>query len=83
MGEVLHLENGILHLQGVTKVVSTTQTQSVVEIGERGIVISGENIEVVSLNLEEKILCLKGEFANIKIGRHSGKKQPLLKRIFK
>ena len=82
MGEVLHLEGEILSLVGVVKVVSTTQNQSVVEFGQKTVVISGENIEVVSLNLEEGKLCLKGKFSNIKMGQ-GGEKKPFYKRIFK
>ena len=82
MEEVLHIEGESLLLGGVSKVVSATQTQSVVEMGQKMIVISGENIEVVSLNLEEGKLCLKGKFSNVKFGQ-GGKRTPLLKRIFK
>lgn len=82
MEEVLHVEGETLLLGGVSKVVSTTQNQSVVEVGEKLVVVSGENIEVVSLNLEEGKLCLKGNFLNIKFG-NGGKKTSLLKRIFK
>ena len=82
MEEVLHVEGETLLLGGVSKVVSTTQNQSVVEVGEKLVVVSGENIEVVSLNLEEGKLCLKGKFLNIKFG-NGRKKTSLLKRIFK
>ena len=54
MEGVLHIEGETLLLDGVNKVVSTTQTQSVVEVGQKLIVITGENIEVVSLNFIEK-----------------------------
>ena len=82
MEGVLHIEGETLLLDGVNKVVSTTQTQSVVEVGQKLIVITGENIEVVSLNLQEGKLCLTGKFSNIKIGQ-GGEKKPFYKRIFK
>lgn len=79
----LHIENDVLEIKGATKVVSSTQSQAVVETNERSIIIAGSEIEVKSLNLDEGLLCLSGKFTNIKFGNALGKKQPLLKRIFK
>lgn len=83
MNFALHLENDLLAIKGATKVASSTQTQAVIEAGERGLVISGSEIEVKMLNLEEGEVLLSGKFSNIKLGGVAGKKQPLLKRIFK
>ena len=83
MNYILHLEDNSLTIKGATKVVSSTQTQAVVEAGENGIVITGNEIEVKSLNLEEGEVLLSGKFANIKFSNSAGKKQPLFKRIFK
>lgn len=80
MNYSLHIENNALQIKGATKVVSSEPTQAVVEIGESTIVISGNEIEVKSLNLDEGEVCLSGKFSNIKF---AGKKQPLFKRLFK
>lgn len=81
--EVLHLEGNSLFIKGATKVVSSSQNQAVIETGESVMVLSGNNIEVKKLNLEEGEVCLNGNFNLIKLNKHGGKKQPLLKRIFK
>ncbi|MBO5394864.1 MAG: hypothetical protein J6A28_03060 [Clostridia bacterium] len=83
MEGVLHLEGNVLQIKGATRVVSTTASQAVIECAEKCIVISGSGIEVKKLNLEECEVCLQGEFLLIKFGAAQGKKQPLLKRIFK
>jgi len=82
MKGILHLENNILEIKGATRVVSSTQTQAVIETEESGIVITGSEIEVKSLNLEEGEVCLSGNISNIKFSS-VGKKQPFFKRIFK
>ncbi len=81
--EVLHLEGNSLFIKGITKVISSSQTQAVIEKGENVMVISGNNIEVKKLNLDEGEVYLSGNFNLIKLNEHGGKKQPLIKRIFK
>lgn len=78
----MHLEGQILQVKGATKVVSSTSSQAVVEMGERCVVLTGEKIEVKKLNLDEGEVCLFGEFSTIKFTQASVKKG-LLKRIFK
>lgn len=81
--EWLNLQENVLQIKGATKVVSSTPNQAVIETGEKCLVITGEGVEVKKLNLEEKEVCLGGNFSNIKIGQAGGKKGGLLKRIFK
>ena len=83
MLQILHFEGNIVTIKGATKVVSSTTSQAVVEMGEKCVVLSGEKIEVKKLNLEEGEVCFEGEFLNIKFTHSSGKKGSLLKRIFK
>lgn len=79
---LLHLEGRTLLLQGVTKVVSSSQSQAVVQCGDSLIVLTGSSIEVKKLELEKGEVCLEGNFTNIKLGQQK-EKQPLFKRIFK
>ena len=79
----LHMEGNITTIRGATKVVSSTQNQAVIEVGERCLIFSGNNIEVKKLNLEEEEVCLEGVFENIKFTSTGLKKGGLLKRIFK
>lgn len=83
MEYILHIEGNILQIKGATRVVSTTQSQAVVEAGGKMMVVGGSGIEVKKLNLEEMEVWLQGEFSLIKLAAAHGKKQPLLKRIFK
>ena len=83
MNYILHLENDMLEIKGATKVVSSTQTQAIIETTDCCINITGSEIEVKKLNLDEGEVLLAGKFVNLKLGQPSGKKQPFLKRIFK
>ena len=79
---LLHLEGRALLLQGLTKVVSSSQSQAVVQCGDSLIVLTGGNIEVKKLELEKGEVCLEGDFVNIKLSAQR-EKQSFLKRIFK
>lgn len=82
MNYILHLENGLLEIIGVTKVVSATNGQAVVQTEDSRIIINGNEMEVKCLDLEQGKVCLVGKFTDLKLNS-SAKKQPFLKRIFK
>jgi hypothetical protein len=79
----LHLNGNDLEIVGASKIVSSTQNQAVVETDGSVIIVSGSDIEVKKLNLEEGIIAFYGKFSNIKFNSAVAKKQPFLKRIFK
>lgn len=83
MNFFLHLENGMMHISGATKIVSSTQTQAVIETENDGIIISGSDIEVKGLDLEKGETIISGKFSNIKFSKAKEKKIPFVKRIFK
>ena len=83
MSNFIHLEGDCLQIKGATKIISSTQTQAIVETSDNGIIISGTEIEVKKLNLDEQEVIIGGKFTNLKFGNLNVKKQPLLKRIFK
>ncbi len=82
MNKFLHLEGDMLQIKGATKIVSSTTSQAVVETADSTIVVTGQNIEVKRLNLDEQDVCLSGTFSQFKFNS-SAVKVPLLKRIFK
>lgn len=82
MNKFLHLEGDMLQIKGATKIVSSTTSQAVVETADSTIVVTGQNIEVKRLNLDEQDVCLSGIFSQFKFNS-SAVKVPLLKRIFK
>ena len=83
MSEIINIENqNSVSIKGATKICSSTQNQSVVECGDTTIVISGNDLEVKKLDLENKEVCFTGKIVNIKFSSKT-QKQPLLKRIFK
>ena len=71
-----------LILTGATKVISSTITQAVVEVGDTNIVISGTNIEVTKLDLENKTVTFSGNINSVKYSAKT-EKTSLLKRMFK
>ncbi len=83
MSNIIHLEDELLQIKGATKVVSSTPTQAVIEMGGKSIILTGSNLEVKKLNLEENEVVLSGNFAMIKLGDANAKKGSLLKRILK
>lgn len=83
MSNFLHLEGNCLEIKGAVKVVSSSQSQAVVETVDNGVVITGTEIEVKKLNLDEQEVIFSGKFINLKFGTISIKKVPLYKRIFK
>lgn len=78
--EIIDRKN--IKITNATKVVSTTNNQGVVEVGDCNIIISGTNIEVTKLDLENKEVCFKGEISGIKYA-HKTEKTSLIKRFFK
>ncbi len=71
-----------LTLMGATKMISSTNSQAVVEVGDNNVVISGSDIEVTRLNLDNKEVVFTGNFIGIKYALKT-QKTPLLKRLFK
>ena len=71
-----------LILTGATKVISSTSTQAVVEVGDTNIVISGTNIEVTKLDLDNKTVSFSGNINSVKYTAKT-EKTSLLKRMFK
>ena len=83
MSNFLHLEGEYLQIKGAVKIVSSTQNQAIIEMTDTGIVITGNDLEVKKLNLDEQEVILSGKFLNFKFGMINAKKIPLYKRIFK
>lgn len=69
-------------ISGATKVVSSTSTQAVVEVGGSNVVISGTNMEVTHLDIENKQVSFSGNILGIKYTQKA-EKTNLLKRLFK
>ena len=82
MDYILSLQAEGLEIKGATKVLSSTQTQAVVEVGNKCFVVTGQNLEVKKLNLEESVVEFAGNVVNVKVSQVQEKKT-LLKRIFK
>lgn len=84
MNESIFIENSSsLQIKGATKVVSSTASQAVVESKDNTIVITGNNLEVRKLDLENGEVCFVGKITNVKLTALNASKTPLLKRIFK
>ena len=83
MDEIITIENSSsITIKGATKVISSTDTQAVVEIGGSNIVITGTNIEVTKLDLENKEVCFSGNINGVKYTQKT-EKVNIIKRLFK
>ena len=71
-----------LTIVGATRVVSATDTQAVVEIGGSNVIITGTNLEVTKLDLDNKEVCFSGMINGIKYAQKA-EKGNLIKRLFK
>lgn len=84
MDEIITIENSSsITIKGATKVVSSTASQAVVETKDKTIVISGNQLEVRMLDLENSQVSFIGSISNIKFTQVGNQKTPFLKRIFK
>ena len=72
----------LITIFGATKVISSTLTQAVVEINDATMIISGSNMEVVKLNLDDKEVEFSGEIKEVKYS-HKQEKTSFMKRISK
>ena len=71
-----------LTIVGATRVVSATDTQAVVEIGGSNVIISGTNMEVTKLDLDNKEVCFSGTINGLKYAQKV-EKGNFIKRLFK
>lgn len=79
----IFLENRTkLTIKGATKILSSTNIQAIIELQDQNLMISGQNIEITKLNLEENEVCFNGEINCIKYCSKNDKKN-IIKRLFK
>lgn len=69
-----------LNITGIEKVKAVSATEIVGEMDNQTLIISGENMEVQTLDVENCCLTVNGKILGIKF---SVKKPPLLKRLLK
>ncbi len=81
MQNVITLTNRqTLNILGVTKVSGVSPSEVMLEIEGDRLLITGEGMEVQTLDVENKVLTILGKINSMKF---LGAKVPLLKRIFK
>lgn len=83
MSESIFLCDNVLTIKSAKKMLSSTSTQAVIETTSTSIVVTGTNLEVKKLDLENGEVCLAGKVTNIKLSTAGAAKPSLLKRIFK
>lgn len=79
----IHLEGENIEIKGVKKIISSMECEAVVDVGEESVVLSGEKLEVKTLNLDEERVVFAGKVNNVKIGKLNVKKVPFYKKLFK
>ncbi|HIV01263.1 MAG TPA: YabP/YqfC family sporulation protein [Candidatus Caccopulliclostridium gallistercoris] len=81
MQNVITLTNRqTLNILGVTKVSGVSPSEVMLEMEGDRLLITGEGMEVQTLDVENKVLTILGKINSMKF---LGAKVPLLKRIFK
>lgn len=75
------VDRKFLTITGVEKVVSVKPDLLQVKTSAGDMVVSGQNIEVTKLDLEQHTINLSGKFDTVKYSENN--KTPLLKKIFK
>lgn len=81
--ELITIENRAeITLKGATKMISSTETQSIVEVGDCNIIITGQKLEITKLDLENKEVNIKGIINSLKYSQKT-EKTNIFKRIFK
>lgn len=73
-------DKSALNILGVTKVSSVSPSEISLELNGEGLIVTGANMEVLTLDVENKMLNVSGTINSIKF---ISPKVPLLKRIFK
>ncbi len=71
-----------IEIQGANRVIASTAKEAVVELENGVMVISGNNLEVTKLDLENKEVKFSGTISNVKF-TEKHEKVGLLKRLFK
>lgn len=83
MQELITIENqNKILVKGAKKVVSSLPTQVALETNLAIVIITGSDLEVKKLDIENAEVVINGKISNIKFNNPSDK-QPLFKRIFK
>lgn len=75
------VDRKLLTVTGVEKVVSVKPDLLQVKTSAGDMIVSGQNIEVTKLDLDQHTISLTGKFDNFKYSNTD--KTPLLKKIFK
>ncbi len=83
MIDLITIENqNVFTVKGATKVRTSTPSSAVIEAGENCLIVTGSDMEVKKLDLDNKEVVLAGKFSVVKF-QHGNEKQSFLKRIFK
>lgn len=82
MESILIEDRKSLTIKGAKKVESSTSTQAVIVLDGKNMVVTGNNLEVVKLDLDEEEVIFSGEIASVKFTTKT-EKTPFLKRLFK
>lgn len=75
------VDRNYLTITGVEKVVSVKPDLLQVKTSAGDMAVTGQNIEVTKLDLEQHTISLTGKFDSVKYSENN--KTPLLKKIFK
>ncbi len=82
MQTILIEDRKTIKIVGATRILSSTSSQASVEMNENNLIMSGNNLEITKLDLENGEVVFCGELSSLKFVNKS-EKTPLLKRLFR
>lgn len=73
-----------LELTGISEVINFNEESIILETVMGGLIIKGSNMKVSALNVENGEMCIDGFISSLTyVSKNSGKKENILKKMFK
>lgn len=82
MQSIIIEDRKAIKIVGATRILSSTSNQASVEMNGNNLILSGTNLEITKLDLENGEVFFCGELNGLKFANKS-EKTPLIKRLFR
>jgi len=66
-------------IEGIIEIISSNENEIITRLKDTNLLVSGSNIHITKLDIEEGLLCADGDFNMIKYGKTNN----FFKRLFK
>ncbi len=82
MNEIKLQDKSVLSLENVKKLVEITPKRAIIELDYTSLIITGENLELASINESQTNLVVKGLISNLNFGVIKKNKESFVKKLF-